>query len=361
MAVSSPVGEAQDRIVWVDSAKALLILIVVLGHFHYMYAPVPGKDVIYYFHVPAFLFITGFLLPAEVGSLPFGQVVSRWVALYLRAYAFFSVMAIGLWWVQQCVRLHGIADPLPAIWGALYGVAGSGNGLVHDDMPLWYFPFLVTSFVIGWLCLRLPAVMGWLLAAAYLAFTFLYHGPRLPWGLDIGGVGVVALLSGFWFRRHYAEILTRFAAPPLRWGLFLLAAAVLLLAAYWNGPVNLNGAEFGRNGAVFLVGMFAGITIVVLICLPLPARPWIRRISMETLVIFATHIYFIRVASAVLPRPENGFLRFLVALAASAFIVGLCLIVARLLRPLLDRFVLRRPGSEKRTATGGMPAADQMR
>ena len=297
MAVSAPRREAQDRIAWVDSAKALLILLVVLGHFHYMYAPIPGKDVIYYFHVPAFLFITGFLLPAGVGQMPFRQVASRWVALYLRAYAFFSVMAIGLWWLQQCLRIRGVADPLPAVWGALYGVAGSGNGLVHDDMPLWYFPFLVTSFVIGWLCLRLPAAWGWLLALAYA---------------------------------------------------FLLAVGCLLLAARWNGPVNLNGAEFGRSGAVYLVGMSGGIAAVVLLCLPLPARAWIRRISMETLTIFATHIYFIRAASAFLPRPENDVLRFLVALAASAVIVGLCLIVAWLLRPLLDRFVLRRPGAALR-------------
>lgn len=348
MAVSAPRREAQDRIAWVDSAKALLILLVVLGHFHYMYAPIPGKDVIYYFHVPAFLFITGFLLPAGVGQMPFRQVASRWVALYLRAYVFFSVMAIGLWWLQQCLRIRGVADPLPAVWGALYGVAGSGNGLVHDDMPLWYFPFLVTSFVLGWLCLRLPAAWGWLLALAYAAFCFLYHGPRLPWSLDVGGVGVIALLAGFWFRRHYAEILARLATPARLWTAFLLAMGCLLLAARWNGPVNLNGAEFGRSGAVYLVGMSGGIAAVVLLCLPLPARAWIRRISMETLTIFATHIYFIRAASAFLPRPENDVLRFLVALAASAVIVGLCLIVAWLLRPLLDRFVLRRPGAALR-------------
>ena len=40
---------------WVDNAKAILIFLVIVGHL----SVVPGRAVIYAFHVPAFLFVTG--------------------------------------------------------------------------------------------------------------------------------------------------------------------------------------------------------------------------------------------------------------------------------------------------------------
>jgi hypothetical protein len=58
----------QLRFDWVDNAKALLIFLVVLGHFNY--AAVAGRSVIYAFHVPAFLIITGFLMPTPLHSGP---------------------------------------------------------------------------------------------------------------------------------------------------------------------------------------------------------------------------------------------------------------------------------------------------
>lgn len=46
----------RERIVWVDWMKAILILLVVLGHSGSLFAPM-----LYLFHIPAFFFISGYL------------------------------------------------------------------------------------------------------------------------------------------------------------------------------------------------------------------------------------------------------------------------------------------------------------
>lgn len=333
------------RFDWVDTAKALLIFLVVLGHCHYIYAPVPGKALIYAFHVPAFVFITGFLMPVGLSGIGLRALASKWLATYLRAYALFSAIAILLWWLKDSVRAGAPGDPLPALFGALYGVAGSGNGLVHDNQPLWYFPFLTTSVLAGWACIRLGR-WGWAAALAYAGFALFHDGPRLPWALDIAGIGTLAFVCGHALRQHYDRVRPWLEHRGAALGLALAAAAVLVPAVHLNGSANLNGMEYGRNGALYLIAMLAGIGMILGLSAALPVTRLARVISVDTLTIFALHIYLLRVfsklASTVAPLPASPAAQTAVMLGISALSLAGCLVLARLLRPLLDRVVLRR-------------------
>ena len=62
---AAPKAQAKQRDPWLDNAKMVLVTIVVVGH---MIVLVPGGDeksqtydFIYYFHIPAFVLITGYL------------------------------------------------------------------------------------------------------------------------------------------------------------------------------------------------------------------------------------------------------------------------------------------------------------
>lgn len=328
------------RITWVDNAKAIAIYLVVLGHFHYSYAPLPFKGVIYAFHIPAFLFITGFLLPESFRGMAPGRFLSRYIGLYLRAYVFFSAIAIAIWWAAECAGARGIVSPWPAIAGALYGISGQGGGLVHHDAPLWYFPFLVTAMLAAYLVTRVPAALGAILLVLYAALGFLYSGPRLPWDLELGGIGGSFILAGHLFRRHLHPRL----APRLGAGANWILVPVLLAALVWlaraNGQVNINGAEFGDNPILFYLAALTGIALLVLVSALLPASRLATRISLDTLTIFALHIYLVMVF-ARLPHPETGWAATLGAILSAGVVTLLCLGLARVLKPALDRFVTR--------------------
>jgi acyltransferase len=327
------------RITWVDNAKAIAIYLVVLGHFHYSYAPLPFKDVIYAFHIPAFLFITGFLLPEGFREMPARRFLTRYIALYLRAYVFFSAIAIGIWWAAEIAGARGLVSPWPAIAGALYGIAGQGGGLVHHDAPLWYFPFLITAMLAAYGVARAPVALGAVLLAAYAALGFLYSGPRLPWDLEIAGIGASFVIAGHLFRRLHARIAPRLGARA-NW----IAVPVLLAALVWlaraNGQVNINGAEFGGNPGLFYLAAFTGIALLVLVSALLPPSRLATVISLETLTIFALHIYLVMVF-ARLPHPEAGAAATLGAIVSAGVTVLVCLGLARVLKPALDRLVTR--------------------
>jgi acyltransferase len=307
-----------------------------------------GKDVIYAFHVPAFLLITGFLLPADFGRMPAMTVLRRWILLYIRVYAFFSVIAIAIWWAVAVAGERGPVDPWPAIGGALYGVAGSGNGLVHHNQPLWYFPFLVTSLLGAWICAglsdRIPPLSGWGVALAYAAFAMIYAGPRLPWDIDIAGLGVLMVLAGRMLRQHSARLEPWIETPRRAIPLAVLFGALLIGISALNGATNLNGAQFGASGVLFVAGALAGSGAVLLLAAQLPPTALARTISTQTLTIFALHFYLVRAAGG-LPVPQSPLLQQIVMWVLAALIVLACLPIARALQPVLDRWVMRRPVS----------------
>ncbi len=333
------------RYIWVDNAKTILIFLVVLGHFHYIYGPVAGKNLIYAFHVPAFLFVTGFLVPIDFGGVSVRSLFKRWIGPYVRAYAFFSLIAIGIWWMGVIVAKREIFSPLPSIWGALYGVAGQQNGLVHQDQPLWYFPFLISAMLGAWAAAALSthwgAVGGWIFVAIYAAIAFLYQGPRLPWDIDIAGIGSFMIFAGHQLRRHYIILSPYIESRATGPTVIILFILVLASVSEMNGATNINGAEFGANGFLFIIGAVSGSLATMAAAAQIPPTLLARVVSINTLTIFALHIYLVRLFAA-LPRPFGDNVTIQMALwMSAAMVVLLSLPLAWLLRPLLRRWVIR--------------------
>lgn len=333
------------RFDWIDNAKAVLMLLVVFGHFHYIDAPVAGKDLIYAVHVPGFLLITGFLLPSDFGRTGLRNMGQRWIAIYVRAYVFFSAGAIALWWVIAMAKAKAFVSPLPALYGALYGVAGPDNWLVHADQPLWYLPFLITSVFSAWLAARLGdrlgMIAGWLALLVYAAVAMLYHGPRLPWDIDIAGMGAMMVFVGHRLRQHFAKVQFLTERPASALATALVLGGITVGASMINGSVNINGAEFGYSGALFLFTAICGSLTVLLLCSQIPASRLARSISINTLTIFALHIYLIRIV-ARLPHLPGAVGQQLSMQILAALVLLACLPLSWALKPMLDRLVNHR-------------------
>ncbi len=87
------------RLVWVDNAKAALIVLVVIGHFGALTGPL--KTIIYAFHLPAFLFLTGFMLSADLGKTSLVDFLQKYIFPYARLYLFMSAISIAFWWLAK--------------------------------------------------------------------------------------------------------------------------------------------------------------------------------------------------------------------------------------------------------------------
>ena len=323
---------------WVDNAKAFLIFLVIVGHL----SIVPGRAAIYAFHVPAFLFVTGFLLPGNFGHLGPTAVIHRWTSVQLRAYLAFSAASIAIWWIGGSLARGHPIDATPAILGMLYGVGGEDGGLVHENAPLWYFPFLAVSLAGAWACLRMRAVTGWALAVAWAGFALAYDGPRLPWCLDIGGIGVLTVVAGHRVRQAWFRIEPWLASRRRALATAALAGLLLLVLADLNGTANLNRDRFGQSGLLFVAALAAGIAMTVALgSLDRPGR-FRRLVSRETLTIFAVHIYMVHRLNDVIPRDGGLAERLALTLGAGVAVLLASLGIALALRPAIGWLILPR-------------------
>lgn len=338
-----------QRVEWLDRAKALLMALVVLGHFHSFYAPVLGLGGIYAFHVPAFLVLSGFLLPSDFAQRTARQLWGQWLVVFIKAYAVFSALSILVLWGETYAGGGTGFSPLPALKGAFYGVQGAEFWFVHDNAPLWYFPFLTTSLALFWLVSKCPRPLTFVLTGlslgATLMYTNVFHGPRLPWYLDISGFGAAMLLAGQVLRQHQDRLTALCQKQAL--ALVLCAGGFVLLMglAFLNGSVNLNRAQFGTWGTLAGVNALLGAAVVILLASQLPASRFLNRVGQNTLVIFCLHLYVIRLlAHYVLPRPDHVLVQQLIMVGATGVVLALCVFFAGLLHPVL-RPVLAKGGA----------------
>lgn len=335
----------QGGIEWVDNAKAILIYLVVLGHFSALDRCT--KDVIYAFHLPAFLVITGFLLGRKFGRSGFVALWTKQIAPYLRLYGFFSVLSIGLWIVMDQPLRHGFSELGNAFCGMVYGVHGSELLLVHANAPLWYLPFLVTSLLGVFLIRQLPVSAGWCATLAYFAFSIAYpelSDRRLPWSIDVGGVGVLCVFGGITLRElleSREQPIERLAPSIVYLGIAVVGVALLCVTAPWNGTTNLNKAVFGANGLLYLVNAAIGTAALLAVSMALPLTGLAHRMSRQTLVIFCTHIYFVKSLNKLLPAVGPMATLFMLFGLAFATTIA-CLVLAGFVDEWIRRHVMRR-------------------
>ena len=191
------------RIEYVDIARGIGILLVVLGHNDFALLSPFAQKFIYSFHMPLFFFISGYFLNTSVGFWNFFK--KRFNSL-LKPY-FFTLFLI--YFVSISFGKMGFQTALTRITKALYGA-----GHYIDWVQLWFLPHLfvvslyaflfyavmskVNSRLIRWLVLLLTLGLASLFLKTFYPFSVSMLGRNyelfgLPFSLDL------VLLSGFFF------------------------------------------------------------------------------------------------------------------------------------------------------------------
>jgi acyltransferase len=278
----------KNRIEWVDTAKGLGIILVVLGH------ALPGNElpatVIWSFHMPLFFFLSGFTAkPWTPGSMP--SLVRNMKCLAI-PYVFFSLVAIALWLIGHGGLLS------PSAWSdqlqqMAYGVSGPTEHMRYDQ-PLWFFTCLFSvRLLFAAVTAILPSKPLQIAGVVLLALAaHLYIFPRLSsmvWNMDVAVVALVFFAGGYALQD--VQPAPALQTKPVGWGIGLAAVLVLATSVFANGRVDMNGRSFG-NPLWFYVGAFAGIALVAQISKRFDRGDLLKVLGSASIVIFPVHCLF---------------------------------------------------------------------
>lgn len=191
------------RIEYMDIARGIGILLVVLGHNDFEALSVYAHQVIYSFHIPLFFFLSGYFVNISISFVDFFK--KRFNSL-LKPYFFILFL---IYFVSVSFEKMGFSMAITRILKALYG-----TGHYIDWVQLWFLPelFVVSLYAfifiklvsklhnrwITWGILLFTLVASLPFLKTFYPFTISLSGKQyelygLPFGLDL------IFLSGFFF------------------------------------------------------------------------------------------------------------------------------------------------------------------
>lgn len=224
----------RERLDWIDAAKGLGILLVVVGH---VWTRGPVRDAIYAFHMPLFFLLAGFVAQPR----PMGDFLRRqWSVMAIPYLAFLSVLMAA----DPLIELaRGHRPMFPDFGAAMEAMLTGGTALRGPLTIFWFAPCLMAARTLQNLLWRLwPSSRDWrwaLAMAASLAFG-LWIGAVSdfsPQGLLSVPVALVLLWIGSLWRGA--------GRLPLLTGVAAVAGALILLL--WPPvPLNMKVGDYGH-------------------------------------------------------------------------------------------------------------------
>jgi len=283
---------ASGRYVFIDNAKAIGIVLIVIGHSKGL--PDYMVRLLFSFHVPLFFFISGFLLKPDKLAESVPANAKKIVRTLAWPYFLFFCFAYLYWFATRNV---GAKAALSAGRPWYDPIAGLLTGLEPDlyiNPPLWFFPCLAATAIMYQAARKRLDLTTATCCFAILGFAVTLLVSRPPYRLLLGLDTMWVALSFYAIGQHVRE---RAWFDAMRTGpLFLtglVSAAALVGAGQLNDRVDLATMYFGAQPLLYLPLSMFGIVAVLCISKLLPPSGIAGWLADNTLVIFPVHFVFL--------------------------------------------------------------------
>lgn len=281
----------KQRNLYLDIAKGIGIILVVLGHMQQFFS-YEGRmtQIIYSVHLPLFLIIGGYLMAVKETETASEFVTKKFYRL-IQPYFYFCLISIIISWPDSYMTIHRYLS------GMFFATGISGH--MDFNLPLWFMPMFFVANCVFYMILRISGrfQVVWKKMLAELCLVLLFIGigyvmlrkiERLPWSVEIAFMTQGLFLLGRWFR----WIETKITGTVLT---FLLPAAFVLwgIGVKINGRIDMNAGYFG-NLFWFYSTAAAGCFLILMISKGLAHIPVIssllRVCGRDSMYIMAYHI-----------------------------------------------------------------------
>jgi acyltransferase len=334
----SPIRKtASHRYGFIDNAKAIGIILIVLGHSRGL--PEGLTRLIFSFHVPLFFFISGFLVKSgRLDESCYGNAKKVLQTLGVPYLLFFS-FAFLYWLATSNVGAKAALNVDRAWYEPFAGLVTGLESDLYVDPPLWFFPCLILTAIAYQASRKLLSltVSTWLftILAFFLSVLWKYSSYRLPLGLDNMWIAL-----SFYAIGQYARQKDFSGAMKLAYCIsaFVVASALLAYAVSINSRFDLANMHFGVLPALYLPTSWLGIIATLSISRLLPPSGIGNWLSENTLAIFPAHFIFLSlvrgVATSLHLIPANYNYAIGWSIVSSALAILLCVPLVYFLRRL---------------------------
>ena len=268
----------KERLTYLDVAKGIGILLVVIGHVYAFNRQIVDRFFVvwlYSFHMPLFFIISGMLI-AYKDEKDIWKFVKKRIKGILIPYVFFSIFSIIVFAIVNDFNREVFVQNIKAT------ICGVGID------TLWFLPALFFGEVIFFVLknlLKNKYVICIISAIIYTLGNFMMK----DYGLICLFLGRICIAVGFIMIGNYTMNLIRKRNMPW-YGLIVIAILSVILSKI-NGLVDLNNLVF-NNHILYLINSLIG-TYLILEISKLIDSDEITYWGRNTLIVMATHLNII--------------------------------------------------------------------
>lgn len=324
----------KQRIAWADTAKAIGIFLVVLGHL----SIINGRDLglcIFSFHMPLFFILSGYFTP-QPGTIKSGEYIKNSVKQLIVPYLFFMLLTWPLfapiiWLNRQGFDISSIWELL---WKTIVGILIPFN---NDPYPWSIFYNGAMWFLLGlfWVRVLYALTMKWdkkfvfVLSLVCLVVTrFLKQRgyDAMPWYLHTVFFAYPFFMIGAWLRNNKVMV----KMSDLQWWQNLLVSvvsmAVCIVVAEYNGNMSIGSITYGHSVLLCLMTGVLGSLAVINFSMLIPQSRVISRVGGGSIVILGLQGPLIIICSLLLKRIGviNQSMTWYQGLVFSLMVVVIC-------------------------------------
>lgn len=268
----------ENRIKWIDVAKGIGIICVIIGH---MGIPSFISKYIYSFHMPLFFFISGYVFKfKDIDIFEFIKIKSNRL---LKPYLYFSFIIIIMWFFinndWNGLRL-----------GLYYTLVGEGGGIA-----LWFLVCLFNVEIIFFIVFKLvrnnfyrDIILIALGISSYILSVFKIY---IPYKLNVTGTAIIFYTIGYYINNY--KINSNVAIKLKSKFIFVLIVIINIYTCYFNntgtiGHVDMNTNFYG-NVLYFYISALSGIYLIVKISKSIENISILKYLGINSLIILCIH------------------------------------------------------------------------
>ena len=277
-----------NRIGWIDTAKGIGLLCVILGHLS-----VPLVDTwVYFFHMPLFFFLSGVVFSG--GKYDFKTFLTKKLRSLVIPYFTLGGGIFLFWCLLYALEGRPAGDYLEML----------KNFLVQEHWwTVWFLACLFLTELIAYAIHRFFGKAATIASIALCAFGIARYRlgwGSLPWNLDVALVAQLFFHLGFCFKGFFGK-LSRFDSLRVLPKLLLVGLMMGLDLVLGFVCIRVSGASMdmsvGWYGNVLLIfpADLCGIAGVILFARMIDWK-WLTWLGRHTMVIFAWHSRIVIVA-----------------------------------------------------------------
>jgi len=223
----------KPRLDYIDVAKGILIILVVLGHSSF-----PFSKYIYWFHMPSFFIISGFFIkPYQTYVLLFQNIKTLLKKLFIPYILYMTFFfLISRWWLFRDCNWSGIFERItPLLIGGReisgqYAIFWFISTLFIAKVIVYVLNYFVKDtrkiFLASFLLFSLGSIEGYYLSTRKLEIL-------MPLNADVALIAQFFLFIGQYYYSKISKI-------SIKLTIFLIALVALVLVLDFTGLINYN-------------------------------------------------------------------------------------------------------------------------